>query len=329
LENTMLNLSGLPLAPAVVPHLTRWEDPDDESPSGSRVWPLRPAWAVIVQAALALGPVTVRAGDGLCRVEHRAHLRWLERMGRDSMTLPGAGMSIDTTGWALGVATQARLNDGRVRRGFAFFDDRGHAVLELDLASGASPDRFHAIVRTFALGTEAGAERAGLASVHAPALQSRPRTVESVHRRLAWPSAEGVLEDLADEDLAQPLAGDALLEVLRQTRQSRLPMSAQFGYRGLQLIWTGVLHHLDGRAGVALVSGFGIELQWSETLPGPQAWLIREPTSSGLRQSLALLAPDGDLRLLLAPQHAPARPQPCAWRLAINAACGGHCGSAC
>lgn len=325
----MLNLSGLPLAPAIAPHLTRWEDPDEDCPGGLHVWPLRSAWAVIVQAALALGPVTVQAGDALCKVERRAHLRWLGSRERDGSALPGAGMSIDTTGWALGVATQARLNDGRVRRGFTFFDDRGHTVLKLDLASGASPDGFHDIVRRFALGTGAGDEPNGLAPVHWPALQSRPRAVRSPHRILAWNSGDGALEDLADEDLAQPLAGDALLEVLRQTRQSQLPMSAQFGSRGVQLTWTGVLHHLEDRADVALASGFDIELQWSETPAGPQAWLIREPTSSGLVQSLALLAPDGALRLLLAPLHDPARPQPCAWRSAINAVCGGHCGTAC
>lgn len=325
----MLNLSGLPLAPAIAPHLTRWEDPDEESPGGSHVWPLHSAWAVIVQAALALGPVTVRAGDGLCRVEHRAHLGWLGSTGKDGLAFPGDGMSIDTTGWALGVATQARLNDGRVRRGFTFFDDRGHAVLKLDLASGASPDGFHDILRRFALGTSACDDWNGRASAHWPALPSRPGAVGSPHRTLAWISGDGVVEDLAEQDLAQPLADDALLEVLRQTRQSRLPMSAHFSYRGLQLTWTGVLHHLDGRAGVALASGFDIELQWSETPPGPQAWLLREPTSSGLVQSLALLAPDGELRLLLAPLHDPARPQPCAWRSAINAACGGHCGTAC
>jgi putative heme degradation protein len=325
----MLNLSGLPLAPAIAPHLSRWEDPAEEHPAGSHVWPLRSAWAVIVQAALALGPVTVRAGDGLCRLEHRAHLRWVGSTGKDGLALPGAGMSIDTTGWALGVARQARLNDARVRRGFTFFDDCGHAVLELDLASGASPDGFHAIVRRFALGTKAGGALDGLTSVHEPAPQCRPQAVGSPHRTAAWCSGDGVLKDLADQDLAQPLAGDALLEVLRQMRHSRLPMSAHFSCRGLQLTWTGVLHHLDGRTGVAVARGFDIELQWSETPPGPQVWLIREPTSSGLVQSLALLAPDGALRLLLAPLHDPARPQPCAWRSAINAACGGFCGTAC
>lgn len=319
----MLKLSGLPLASVPAPHLSRWKEPDEESPGGSHVWPLRSAWAAIVQAVLALGPVTLRAGDGLCSVERRAHLRWLGFTGKDSLPSPGAGMSIDTTGWALGMATQARLNDGRVRRDFTFFDDRGHAVLKLDLAGGASPDGFHDVVRQFAIGTRPSDDRDGPASVHWPALQNSPG------HELAWVHGASALEDLAERDLARQLPGDALLEVLRQTRHARLPISALFNCRGLQLTWTGVLHHLDGRAGLALASGFDIELQWSEVHPGPQAWLVRQPTSSGLVQSLALLAPDGELRLLLAPLHAPARPQPCAWRAAVNAACGGPLGTAC
>ena len=328
----MLNTSGLSLAPAMALRPTAeppWDDADDEDPAGSCVWALLPAWPAIVQAVLGLGPVTVRAGDGLCRVEHRSYLRWLGPTGSEGQAHPTAWLSIDTTGWACGMATQARLNDGRVRRGFAFFDDRGHPVLKLDLATGASPDGFHGIVRRFSLGTEPSDGQEGSAWVHWPTLRSRPHNHGLQRLLTAGSGADGLLEQLADIDLAQPLACEALLEVLQHARQARLPMSVCFAHCGLQLGWSGHLHRLDGRTGAAIAGGFDVELQWSESPSGLHAWLLREPTASGLVKSLALLAPDGEVRMLLAPLQAPERPQPCAWRSSISAVCGSHCGSAC
>jgi hypothetical protein len=80
----MLNMSGLYLAPATAPRLSPerpWEDPDDEAPGGSHVWMPRSAWADIVQGAPGLGPLTLRSGDGLCRIRRRAHLRQARALG--------------------------------------------------------------------------------------------------------------------------------------------------------------------------------------------------------------------------------------------------------
>lgn len=328
----MLNMSGLPPAPATVPRLSAqrpWQEPGEAMPASSHVWPLRPVWAAIVRAVLGLGPVIVRVGDGLCRIDRRLPLHGLESTARPGQAHPGAGLSIDTTGWACGMAAQARLNDGQVRRGFAFFDDHGHAVLKLDLASGASPDGFHGLVRRFSLGAGPSHEQEGTASFHWPNLWNQSLTHGLKRTLTAGGGADGLLEQLADADLAQPLDCAALLEVLQHARQARLPMSVCFAHSGLQLGWSGHLHRLEGRAGDAIASGFDIELQWSESPSGLQAWLVREPTASGLVQSLALLAPDGELRLLLAPLQAPERPQPCAWRSSISAVCGSPSGSAC
>jgi putative heme degradation protein len=328
----MLNTSGPSLAPATRHRPTAvplWDKTDDEAPAGSHVWALTPTWPAIVQAVLGLGPVTVRAGDGLCRIEHRSCLRWLGSTGNEWHAHPTARLSIDTSGWACGMATQVRLHDGRVRRGFAFFNDLGQPMLELDLACGASPDGFHGIVGRFSPETEPSDGQEEPASVHWPSPRSRPHTHGLRRLLTAGSGADALLEQLADRDLAQPLACEALLEVLRHARQSRLPMSVCFARRGLQLGWSGHLHRLDGRKGAAIASGFDVELQWSESPSGLQAWLLREPTASGLALSLALLAPDGELRMLLAPLQAPERPQPCAWRSSISAVCGNHCGSAC
>lgn len=277
---------------------------------------------------MGLGPVTVRAGDGLCRLEHRADLRRPGPLGTDGLALAAAGLSIDPSGWALGMATQARLRDGRVRHGFDFFDDHGQPVLKLDLGAEVAPDDFYDIVLRFVLGTEAGDTCSSGASVDWAAPKGQPRACGLLYGLKARGAVE-VLQELADQDLAQALPCDALLSVLQHARQSRLPLSARFACSGLRLDWSGHLHHLEERSGVAIASDLDIKLQWSESPSALPAWLLREPTARGLMQSLALLAPDGEVRLLLAPLHAPERPEPCAWRSAISAVCGSHLGSAC
>jgi hypothetical protein len=106
-------------------------------------------------------------------------------------------------------------------------------------------------------------------------------------------------------------------------------MAVHYNCRGLQVHWAGHLHGLEAHAGVAVASGLDIALQWPDTPGTTHAWLLREPTATGLVQSLALLSPNGELRLLLGPLHAQARPQPCAWRAALHAACGDQIGMAC
>ena len=249
----MLNMSCQAFAPAMAPHPPTerpWDARDEETPGASRVWQLRSAWPLIVRAVLELGPVTLRAGDGLCQVEHRTHPRPPGSAERADAARATAAWSFDTSAWAFGTATQERLQDGRVRRSFAFFDGSGRAVLEMELAAAIPPADFHDIVRRLEPGTGAADAWDGWSCVHWPAPPSQPQA-----RKLPrWLPSDGraadVLQSLADEGLAQPLAGDALLDILQHARLSNLPMSARFACPGQQFDWSGQLHRLDGRAGV-------------------------------------------------------------------------------
>ena len=329
----MLTMSGPSRAPATAANLVTeagWQEPEVESRGGSRVWPLRRAWRPIVQAALALGPVTLRAGDSLCRLVQRVPLRSPGSPGRDVLANSGDGLEMDSTGLACGMATQSRSADGRARLGFAFFDHQGHAVLNVDLGDNASPDGFHDIVRSF---SPSVADNARLDRD-----EPGQRSATSGHGVAAWAwlaqhrsvaRLDILLERRAEADLAEPLPCDAILEVLRHACHARIPMTASFASHGLRMGWTGSLLELGGRAGLAFARGPDTELHWCEAGAGAQAWLVREPTSFGLVQSVALLAPDGGLRLHLQPAADGATPQPCAWRAAINTARGGPCGAAC
>lgn len=330
----MLTLPGPPWDPLIAPRLAAalaWPAPDQASLGGARVWPLRPAWMSIVLAALALGPVTVRAGDGLCRIAQRGRLRWLMTPGDGADAAGADGLDIDTQHWACGVATLAPPTDGRPRCGFAFFDDQGQAVLRLELGAGASLDGFCHLVGRYAQAAPSDAAtscgkpaQAAIPPSHGPLpAGGSPRS------RPADTGIAAVLRPLVNDALAAPLSCDAVLEVLRHACQSDLVMRSTFFCRGLRLAWTGALHHLTGSDGLASASGAGLQIEWREARPGPQAWLLREPTAAGLLQSLALLAPNGELRLLLRPAQGRSRPQPCAWQSALDAASGGRCGSAC
>lgn len=330
----MLTMSDPPLAAAQAPQLNlaqAWGEPDAANPGGSHVWPLRRDWAAIVQAALALGPLTLRAGDGVCHIVKRGLLLMKGLATRDICPAADTALDLDCSGWACGMATQSHLNDGRVRRGFAFFDDMGQTVLRLDLDAGASPDAFHEIVRRYSQGVA----HPGLLESSGPgqlAGRCKPRcefACRLTRTSMASAGMDGRLQRSVEAELAEPLAGDAVLDVLRHARRARLPMTASFSCRGLNIEWTGLLLELTGRAGLVTASGVDMRLQWCQSRPGPQAWLVRKPTSFGLVQSLALQAPDGELRLLLRPAPDGARLQPCAWRAAIDAAIGGPCGCAC
>jgi putative heme degradation protein len=268
---------------------------DDGALLRSHVWPLQPAWDAIVRDALALGPVRVWAGDSLCQ--------WVQHT--QAQTAAGwatTGLRADTTRWAQGMALQAHLADGRVRRGFRFFDQAGQAVLALDLAAGASPDAFHRAVRRHTLDTLPASDTPG------PAAASGLGTVDT---------------------LARPLIRDTVLDLLQLASRARLPMSVGFHSQGVQLVWQGLLHPLAWQDGATLASGDGLTLHWPEAQPGLDAWLLCTPTAAGLVQALALASLDGRVRLKLAPDSPPSRPQPCAWRAAIQAVCDGCGGTAC
>lgn len=329
----MLTMSGPSRAPATAANpITEagGQQPEGESPGGSRVWPLRPAWRPIVRAALALGPVTLRAGDSLCRLVLRVPLRGPGSPGRDVLVSGLDGLEVDTTGLACGMATQSTTADGQAHRGLAFFDHHGRAVLKIDLGDGASPEGFHDLVRRFSPGVADKAvhdrDEPGQGftmSGHGLAARGWFARHQTVARM------DILLKRRAESDLADMLPCDAILEVLRHASHARIPMTASFVCRGLRTGCTGPLLELRDGAGLASARGHDIDLQWCEGREGGQAWLVREPTSLGLMQSFALLAPDGGLRLHLQPAVDGATPQSCAWRAAVNAARGGPCGAAC
>lgn len=307
-----------------------WQDPEEERPGVLRVWPLRPAWRSIVRAALARGPVTLRAGDSLCRLVQRVPLRSPGFSGRDVLAHSGIGPEMDITGLARAMATQSTTANGQARRGLAFFDRQGHTVLTVDLGDGASPDGFRDIVRRFSPGF---AEDAVLDRDEPGQRSTMPGHCATacgwLARHQTGDRMDILLEQRAEADLAEPLPCEAILEVLRHAAHARIPMMASFACHGLRMGWTGSLLELGGRAGLAFARGLDTEFHWCEAGTGAQAWLVREPTSFGLVQSVVLLAPDGGLRLHLQPAAGGATPQPCAWRTAINAARGEPCGSAC
>jgi putative heme degradation protein len=335
MENSMLTMSmsgpsRAAAAEALLVTKEEGQDPEGESQGGIRVWPLRPAWRSIVRAALARGPVTLRAGDSLCRFVQRASLRNPGPSGQDILANSGNGLEMVITGLACARATQSTTANGQARRGLAFFDHQGHAVLNVDLGDDASPDGFHDIVRRFSPGVAEDAvldrdepgQRPTMLGYCATACGwlARHQTVDRL---------DILLEQRAEADLAEPLPCEAILEVLRHAAHARIPMMASFACHGLRMGWTGSLLELGGRAGLAFARGLDTVFHWCEAGTGAQAWLVREPTSFGLVQSVALLAPDGGLRLHLQPAAGGATPQPCAWRTAINAARVGPCGSAC
>lgn len=268
------------------------DDPTEDEAGATCVRPLLPAWQAVLQAAAALGPLEARAGDGVCSLVLRG-------------TLPA--LQVDAGRWRCGMATQSPRADGGLRRGLVFFDEAGRPALRLVLAAGASAAGFEALVRRF------GAEPGGTQPL-------RPKRA---------PGHAELLQALAGDRLAEPLAAETVLDVLRHATQAGLALRVAFHGRGLRLCWQGQLHHLLGRHGVGIACGRGLELHWRETRPGPQVWLLREPAPTGLAQSLLMLAPDGELRLVVEPAPQCRPTQPCAWRWALDAALGGGCGSAC
>jgi putative heme degradation protein len=306
------------LTPCATPHLAvpprhRLVTPlgDDGASLSSHVWPLQPAWDAILRDALALGPVRVRAGDSLCQWEQ--HTQAQPAAGRAA-----TGLRADTTHWAQGMALQARLADGRMRRGFRFFNHAGQEVLALDLSTGASPDAFHQAVRRHTpsvwRAAPTGAADMGDGLADAPAAPPGP----------AAASGLGTVDSLA-----RPLTRDTVLDLLQHASRARLPMSAGFHSQGVQLDWQGLLHPLAWQDGATLASSNDLTLHWPGARPGLDAWLLCTPTAAGLVQALALATHDGGVRLKLSPDSPPSRPQPCAWRTAILAVCGGGSGTAC
>jgi len=293
-----------------------WLQADDGAPLGSHAWPLRPDWQAVLHHVLALGPIRVRSGDGLCQLEARTRRPRPAAAATAPSTRTVVGLRTDTSTWACGMATQGRLADGQVRRGFSFFDSQGRAVLALDLDAGASPDDLQRIVRQHAGGTA----------------MSTDDDADGPGASRALPANRPIGALLAphwDDGLAVPLASDAILDVLRDVGNTRLPLWARFCHLGVQFDWRGPLHQLTWHDGTAQVGALDFSLRWREAQPGLQTWLLRTPTSVGLQQSLALVAPDGTVRLQLAPDSPSTKPQPCAWRTAIQAACDTQIGSAC
>lgn len=131
---------------------------------------------------------------------------------------------------------------------------------------------------------------------------------------------------------AVALGSDAVLEVLRHVRRAGVAMAATFDFHGMRLRWQGALQDLSARRGCAVVTGQHMQLQWSEVAAALQACVLRQATSAGLLQTLALHSPAGDSCLWLQPApslRVAAHPQPCAWRTALEEVQGGHSGNAC
>lgn len=149
-------------------------------------------------------------------------------------------------------------------------------------------------------------------------------------RVLQQPAQAGrLLQRLAVQGLAEALPAEALLEFLGLVSQAGLRVRLTLHDGPAPLAWEGPLKALSSGHGQAQARGPGLHLGWREDLPGEPAWLLRSPSSRGLAHSLLLLSPDGRLRLALSAAEGEARPEPCAWRSAVEWVRGGRAGRAC
>lgn len=292
----MLTMSGPSRAPATAANpITEagGQQPEGESPGGSRVWPLRPAWRPIVRAALALGPVTMRAGDSLCRLVLRVPLRGPGSPGRDVLVSGLDGLEVDTTGLACGMATQSTTADGQAHRGLAFFDHHGHAVLKIDLGDGASPEGFHDLVRRFSPGVADKAvhdrDEPGLGftmSGHGLTAQGWFARHQTVARM------DILLKRRAESDLAEMLPCDAILEVLRHASHARIPMTAtrlSWPAHGVDRSLAGALRRC--RAGLCQGARYRPPL-----VRGPRGWAGVACARADVARSHAIVRPAGTRR---------------------------------
>lgn len=315
---------------------------ESPQPPGSRTqaWPLVGDWSAILQDAITLGPLVARVGGPGCQLRLRGRLGWA---GSQPPTAARGGVpplsclhasAAQLARWACGVAVQVQAPGQTARHGLAFFDQDDQALLRLDFGAGVDLDRLAALTRRFAPGQgpvtlappSAGAGLPGMAGMAgwANGGMGFPPDLASAGSLPAW------LRQRQAEGLAQLVAGESLLDVLRLSQQAGLSLSIAHHGPGLQACWRGRLHHLACDAGQATAQGLGLHLQWREDLPAWQAWLLRLPQPVGLRHALWLQAPDGQVCLSLMADDAAHPAEPCLWRAAMDEACGQRlAGAAC
>jgi hypothetical protein len=130
--------------------------------------------------------------------------------------------------------------------------------------------------------------------------------------------APGDLHALVDVGLAESMSTDAPLDAMRYAWQADLVVHVAIcGSRAVGF-WTGRIRDANCLGGRALVRGTGLRAHWREDVPGCRSWLLRTPSSRGVAQSVVLLSGQGELRLCLTAAPLDGRPQPCAWRTAIE-----------
>ncbi|PXW96127.1 putative heme degradation protein [Sphaerotilus hippei] len=301
---------------------------------------LRPRWLGLLARLESLGELTLSTRNEAGELSVTACWQPGDLEGADLELLGFDGplrhrLHCTTRSWHQGYATE-EAHACRVVRRLQFFDDRGERLCSLTLPGDGDVTAWLALVARWA---DPDQRPGGLLSVRPASVATR--VVSPVVDALAWRrtwassrheqalheagvdlglSAEAALQ-LVGARYAQPVDSEALSEVLADAALQGLSLDVSTGCGSAWLTVrseaAGV--RLDGscRCPRLHVSGPGMDWRLCES-PLHRAWLVRRPSTYGLRTSLELFAASGQRLARVAARHETLRGDPCAWRLLLE-----------
>lgn len=124
----------------------------------------------------------------------------------------------------------------------------------------------------------------------------------------------------AGDDLAQPVAADAVATTLAVAAASALPIMCFVGNRGIVQIYSGPIRALERQDGHLRIADPDFRLELDTTRIG-SAWVVNKPTTDGWVTSLEVYDVAGELIVQLFGVRKPGQPELPAWRALMNRLC--------
>lgn len=266
-----------------------------------------------------LGEVMALTRNDWCVHERHGVYEDIQAEGPVGLVLgPDIDLRVFFTAWKSAWAVE---QDGR--HSLQFFDGAGVAVHKVYRKDATDAAAYDALVARFA-----GESQWPVAEPYAPAADAQ-RVEDAQAWRQAWLGMKDTHEFFpllrrfkvsrlaalaaAGEDLAQPVAADAVERMLRSASESGLSIMCFVGNRGMIQIHSGPVQTLR-RTGPwfnVLDPMFNLHL---DTTAIASAWVVNKPTSDGWVTSLEVYAGNGDLIVQFFGERKPGKPELTGWR---------------
>ncbi|MFT3774937.1 MAG: ChuX/HutX family heme-like substrate-binding protein [Minicystis sp.] len=261
--------------------------------------------------------------------------RWgaFERVEIDGAMGQVVGEEIDLRiflrGFQRAFAVTEQAPSGMPRRSLQFFDTEGASIHKVYLEDRERLDVFEALVARHASPDQSTTE-----PVQATHAASEPeRAVDRESFCAAWDAMKDTHEffgllrrfgvartqahRLAGPERAYSVTPSVLEQVLRRAAEDEVRIMIFVGNRGLIQIHSGLVHHVEDRAGWLNVLDPRLNLHVRPERV-VEAWVVRKPTSDGIVTSLELFDARGDTVLLVFGYRKPRSEEDPRWRVLIS-----------